>query len=140
LSGSDLTDSPIPWVARHIRGYPGTHRFNGRDSLLITTRGRRTGKLRRTALYYARDATRYIVVASGAGEPTHPAWYLNLVANPDVVLQVGPDTFLAHAHTATPTERPALWSLMTAIFPKYTTYQSTTTRELPVVILTPHST
>jgi deazaflavin-dependent oxidoreductase (nitroreductase family) len=135
----DLTDSPIPWVARHIRGYPGTRRFNGRDTLLITTRGRRTGTLRRTALYYARDGDRYVVVASGGGEPIHPAWYLNLVANPDVVLQVGADTFLARARTATPAERPALWSAMVAIFPRYTAYQAATTRELPVVLLTPQT-
>ncbi|HEV2779269.1 MAG TPA: nitroreductase family deazaflavin-dependent oxidoreductase [Actinophytocola sp.] len=137
----DLTDSPIGWVARHIRRYVTSggrsgHRFSGRPTLLITTRGRRSGKLRRTALYYARDGHRYLVVASG-GEPTHPAWYLNLLADPLVVLQVGPDTFPARARTATDSERPALWSRMTALFPKYTDYQAKTTRQIPIVILDP---
>jgi F420H(2)-dependent quinone reductase len=80
-----LTDSPIGWVARHIRSYVRSdgktgHRFHGRDALLLTTRGRKSGVLRRTALYYGRDGDRYLVVASGGGEPTHPAWYLNLLA------------------------------------------------------------
>lgn len=138
------TDSPIDWVARHTRRYVSSggragHRFNGRSALLITTRGRKSGTLRRTPLYYARDGFRYIVVASGGGEPTHPCWYLNLVAHPTAVLQVGPATFLATARTATPDERPALWERMTAIFPKYAHYQARTTREIPVVILEPSS-
>lgn len=136
----NLTDSPIGWVARHIRSYVrsnGTvgHRFHGHDALLLTTRGRRTGTLRRTALYYGRDGDRYLVVASGGGEPTHPAWYLNLLANPFVVVQVGRETFGATARPATPEEKPRLWDLMVAIFPKYAAYQAKTTREIPVIIL-----
>jgi deazaflavin-dependent oxidoreductase (nitroreductase family) len=138
------TDSPIGWVARHTRRYVNSggrtgHRFNGRAALLITTRGRRTGTLRRTPLYYARDGDHYIVVASGGGEPTHPSWYLNLTVHPTVVLQVGPATFLATARIATPAERPPLWDRMTAIFPKYAHYQARTTREIPVIILARHS-
>src|SRR2546423_507401 len=99
---SEITDSPTGWVARHIRSYVRSngktgHRFHGHDALLLTTRGRRSGKLRRTALYYGRSDDRYLVVASGGGEPTHPAWYLNLRANPDVVVQVGAEIFVARA-------------------------------------------
>jgi deazaflavin-dependent oxidoreductase (nitroreductase family) len=136
----ELTDSPTGWVARHIRSYVRTngksgHRFHGRDALLLTTRGRKTGTLRRTALYYGRDGDRYLVVASGGGEPTHPAWFLNLLANPDVVLQVGAEVFVARARTASPVEKPALWEKMVAIFPKYADYQAKTARDIPVVII-----
>lgn len=136
----ELTDSPTGWVARHIRSYVRTdgktgHRFHGHDALLLTTRGRKTRKLRRTALYYGRSGDRYLVVASAGGEPTHPAWYLNLLANPDVVLQVGAEVFLAHARPATPAEKPELWELMVGIFPKYAEYQAKTTRDIPVVII-----
>ena len=137
---SEITDSPTGWVARHIRSYVRSngktgHRFHGHDALLLTTRGRRSGKLRRTALYYGRSGDRYLVVASGGGEPTHPAWYLNLRANPDVVVQVGAEIFVARARTATAEEKPALWEIMVGIFPKYERYQARTTRDIPVVII-----
>lgn len=136
----DITNSPTGWVARHVRKYVETdgangHRFNGYDALLITTRGRKSGKLRRTALYYGRDGDNYLLVASDGGENTHPAWYLNLVDHPEVEVQVGADKFAARARTATAQEKPPLWETMTGIFPKYADYQKMTTRELPVVIL-----
>jgi deazaflavin-dependent oxidoreductase (nitroreductase family) len=135
-----IYDSPVGWVRRHIRRYVQTsgrsgHDWNGSPALLLTTRGRKTGKLRRTALIYGRDGDRFLVVASGAGEPRHPAWFLNLVQNPVVVLQVGTETFAARARIATPREKPPLWERMAAIFPKYTGYQAKTTRDIPVVIL-----
>jgi deazaflavin-dependent oxidoreductase (nitroreductase family) len=136
----DISDSPVGWVARHVRDYVRTdgrvgHRFHGRQALLLTTRGRNTGTPRRTALYYGRDGDRYLVVASGGGEPTHPAWYLNLLAHPEVIVQVGSDIFVAHARPATPTEKPPLWQTMVSIFPKYAQYQAKTAREIPVVII-----
>ena len=102
---AEIDDSPIGWVARHVRAYVATdgrdghHRW-GVTNLLLTTRGRRTGRLRRTALIYARDGSRYVVVASGAGEDHHPAWYLNLRADPLVGVQVGAEVFVARAATA----------------------------------------
>jgi deazaflavin-dependent oxidoreductase (nitroreductase family) len=136
----EITDSPTGWVASHVRSYVRSngksgHRFHGRDALLLTTRGRKTGTGRRTALYYGRDGDRYLVVASGGGEPTHPSWFLNLLANPDVVVQVGAEIFVAHARVATAEEKPPLWDIMVAIFPKYAGYQAKTTRDIPVVIL-----
>lgn len=135
-----LTDSPIGWVASHISSYVRTagksgHRFHGREALLLTTRGRRTGTLRRTALYYGRDGDRYVVVASSGGEPTHPAWYLNLLADSLVVVQVGAEIFGATARPATGAEKARLWESMVAIFPKYADYQAKTSRDIPVVIL-----
>jgi hypothetical protein len=82
-----VTDSPTGWVAKHIRRYVESdgkkgHRWSGVDTLLVTTRGRTTGKLRRTALIYGEDRGRYIVVASNGGAKTHPHWYRNLAADP----------------------------------------------------------
>src|SRR5919201_4710058 len=99
-SQEEVLDSPTRWVARHVRRYLETdgrsgHRWNGRNTLLLTTRGRRSGKLRRTALIYGQDGERYLVVASQGGAARHPNWYLNLDANSDVWLQVGAEKFSA---------------------------------------------
>jgi deazaflavin-dependent oxidoreductase (nitroreductase family) len=133
-------DSPTRWVAKHIRNYVGSngskgHRWNGVYTLLLTTRGRRSGKLRRTALIYEREGDSFVIVASNGGSKRHPAWYLNLVANPEVRVQVGSETFSAVARTAGVEERPRLWSKMTAIWPDYDTYQAKCKREIPVVVL-----
>jgi deazaflavin-dependent oxidoreductase (nitroreductase family) len=109
----------------------------GFPTLLLTTRGRRSGKLRRTPLIYGRDGDRYLLVASNAAAPRHPAWYLNVVARPEVAVQVKADTFTAQARTATVEEKRLFWSRMAAIFPQYDIYQSQTDREIPMVILTP---
>jgi deazaflavin-dependent oxidoreductase (nitroreductase family) len=111
------------------------HRWGGVHTLLLTTRGRRTGKLRRTALIYGKDGDRYLVVGSKGGAKDHPHWYLNLVANPEVQVQVGADQFAARARTAAAKEKPSLWRLMTSIWPEYERYQTRTTRDIPVVIL-----
>ena len=135
-----MFDSPRGWVARHISQYVKTngrkgHRWQGVPTLLLTTRGRKTGKLRRTALIYGIDADRYVVVASTGGAAQNPAWYLNLVADPDVELQVGAATFQARARTADRDEKPPLWELMASIWPDYDKYQAKTEREIPVIIL-----
>jgi deazaflavin-dependent oxidoreductase (nitroreductase family) len=137
---SRVFDNPTGWVARHVRRYVdsgGTrgHRFNGHDALLLTTRGRRTGRLRRTALYYGRDGDRYVLVATPTRSGGDPAWYLNLQDSPGVVLQVRTDTFAALARPATASERPRLWDLMVGVFPKYTDYERDADRQLPVVVI-----
>jgi deazaflavin-dependent oxidoreductase (nitroreductase family) len=133
----DVVDSPNAFVADHIRRFEATggHPRPGVNDLLLTTRGRHSGKLRRTALVYARDGDRYVLAASNAGADRHPAWYLNLVADPRVVVRVGDRTFTATACTAMPGERPRLWDLMVATMPSYRGYQETTSREIPVVVL-----
>ena len=135
-----VTDSPTGWVRKHVRRYVESdgengHRWRGVDTLLLTTRGRSTGKLRRTALIYSRDQDRYLVVASNGGSKPHPNWYQNLVADPHVSVQVGDDAFEALASTATVAEKPELWEQMVAIWPDYEKYQKQTEREIPVVIL-----
>jgi deazaflavin-dependent oxidoreductase (nitroreductase family) len=139
-SEEEVLDSPTRWVARHVRRYVQTdggsgHRWNGRNTLLLTTRGRRSGKLRRTALIYGRDGDHYLVVASNGGARNHPFWYLNLTAEPEVRVQVGAERFAARARTAGAEERPRLWRLMAEIWPDYERYQKRTGREIPVVVL-----
>lgn len=138
----EIHDSPTPWVSRHIQSYVESggkrgHRWHGVDTLLLTTTGRRSGKLRRTALIYGRDGDRFVVVGSKGGAADHPQWYLNLVEHPDVEIQVGPDRLVATARTATDEERPALWRIMAGIWPEYDSYQDRTTRQIPVVVVAP---
>jgi deazaflavin-dependent oxidoreductase (nitroreductase family) len=135
-----IYDSPTGWVAKHIRGYAETdgkdgHSYQGIAALLLTTRGRKSQKLRRTALYYGEDDGRYLVVASNGGSSRHPSWYLNLTERPEVDVQVGADTFRARARVATAEEKPELWRQMVAIFPMYARYQAKAGRDIPLVIL-----
>ncbi|MGK5676095.1 nitroreductase family deazaflavin-dependent oxidoreductase [Micromonospora sp. URMC 106] len=140
-SGEQVLDSPQGWVADHIRRYVETDGAEGHEwrpgvfTLLLTTRGRRSGKLRRTALIYGRDGDAYLVVASQGGDPRHPAWYLNLLDEPLVEVQVGAERFTARARTATAEEKPRMWSTMAAIWPAYDDYQAKTDRQIPVVVL-----
>jgi deazaflavin-dependent oxidoreductase (nitroreductase family) len=136
----EVFDCPTGWVSKHIRTYVesgGTrgHTYSGLDSLLLTTRGRKTGKLRRTALFYGRDGERYVVVGSNGGNAQHPLWYLNLLEEPLVNVQVGTQSFTAHARPATTEEKSALWPMMVKILPQYDGFQKKTRREIPVVLL-----
>lgn len=129
-----------PWVREHLERYLQTagedgHIWRGVPTLLLTTTGRKSGEPYTTPLIYGEDAGRYVVVASRGGAPSHPQWYLNLDANPSVGAQVAADKFQATARTASPDEKPALWALMTGIYPSYDEYQAATEREIPVVIL-----
>lgn len=138
----EIFDSPTGWVNKHIRDYVESdgrkgHRWRGLPTLLLTTRGRKSGKLRRTALIYGTDGDSYLVVGSWGGNDKHPAWYLNLRENPGVAVQVGDKTFTAHAHTASAEERARLWPMMVSVFPTYESYQQKTEREIPVVVLKP---
>lgn len=143
-ANDEVYDSPSGWVRNHIQEYVQSagekgHRWRGYPALLLTTRGRQSGKLRRTALIYGRDGDNLLVVASNGGAPRHPNWYLNLAHDPQVEVQVGADKFSARARTATPAEKPRLWRLMVDIYPPYESYQQKTRREIPVVILEPVS-
>lgn len=137
------SDSPDPSVAEHVRRYVATggasgHREGGMTNLVLTHRGRVTGRPRRTGLFYGEDDGRYLLVASGSAVThTHPQWYRNLVADPDVGVQILGDRFLARAHTAEGAERERLWRLMTALAPVYRTYEARTRRTIPVVVLVP---
>ena len=126
----------------HVRRYRETggevgHDWEGTQTLILTTTGRRSGRQRQHPLIYGRHGNDFLVVASKGGAPRHPAWYLNLVADPDVEIQVRDERIRAHARTASREEKPELWSLMTKEWPAYDSYQENTEREIPVVVLEP---
>ena len=128
------------WQAEHARRYLETngedgHIWRGVPTLLLTTTGWRSGEPYTTPLIYGEDNGRYVVVASRGGADEHPQWYRNLVAQPEVGVQVKADHFRARARTASAEEKPALWQLMARIWPAYTDYQARTSREIPVIIL-----
>ena len=142
---TDATDSPVSWVAEHTRRYLESGGEDGHEwrpgvpTLLLTTTGRKSGVKRRTALIYGRDTADYVVVASKGGAPEHPAWYLNLEADPEVEIQVFDKVVEGTARTMHGAERERLWALMREVWPAYDEYQKKTDREIPVVVLTPHA-
>jgi deazaflavin-dependent oxidoreductase (nitroreductase family) len=136
------------WIADHLRVYLESEGREGHmwDSsavggpgllpcLVLGTKGRRTGTTRRLPLIYGTTGSSYVVVASKGGAPTHPGWYLNLVADPSVEVQVGSERFAARARSAHGDERDTLWNEMVALYPPYRDYQRKTAREIPVVVL-----
>ena len=137
------TDPQADWVRDHLHRYVATDGTDGHEwrpgvpTLLLTTRGRRSGKLRRTPLIYGRDGDRYVVVASYGGSPQHPDWYFNLTDDPDVTIQVGPDEMPARASTIEGADRERLWGVLTGIWPDYDKYQAKTERTIPLVALEP---
>lgn len=104
--------------------------------LLLTTTGARTGQRRAVPLTYVPDGDRYIVTAGNAGSDRHPAWYHNLLANPEATVEVGSEAFSAVAVIAEEPEREALYALFAAVYPVADAYQAQTARQIPVVILT----
>ena len=126
----------------HVRRYEESngeigHEWNGATCLVLTTKGRKTGLERRFALIYALDGDDYVIVASKGGSPTHPGWYLNVEANPEVVVQVKHRKFPAVARTAKGRERARLWQVVNRGWPNYDAYAARTSREIPVVVLHP---
>jgi len=140
-----VVDSPTEWVNSHIQSYVSADWAAGQELefadgvplLLLTVLGRRSGVWRRSALIYGEGGGSYVIVASKGGAPQHPAWYVNLVAEPTVHVQVKEAKFTARARTAEGGERAALWAEMAEIWPAYNEYQTKTAREIPVVVLDP---
>ncbi|HEY3288972.1 MAG TPA: nitroreductase family deazaflavin-dependent oxidoreductase [Anaerolineae bacterium] len=109
--------------------------LNGRPLLLLTTLGARSGQPHTTPVMTFPDGDRYIVIASNAGAPKHPDWYRNLVAHPEVTVEVGKETFDGIATVAAGEERERLWKKATEVGPFFTDHQAKITRQIPVVIL-----
>jgi deazaflavin-dependent oxidoreductase (nitroreductase family) len=135
-------DPASGWTADHTRRDLATngadgHIWRGAPTLLLTTRGRRSGRLRRTPLIYGRDGDAYLVVASRGGSDDPPRWSLNLEADPHVTIQVADRVIPGTARSATPEERPRLWEVMAGIWPDYRRYQTRTEREIPVIVIEP---
>ncbi len=107
--------------------------------LVLTTTGRLSGRTRTTPLIYQRDGESLVVIASSGGSPNHPAWWLNLRAHPEAVVEVGRERLEVLARAAEPGERERLWSLMTSVYAGYDDYRKKTTRVIDVVVLTPRA-
>jgi|RhiMethySRZTD1v2_1073278.scaffolds.fasta_scaffold77801_1 deazaflavin-dependent oxidoreductase (nitroreductase family) len=142
------TGKPPAWVAEHLRLYRESggaegHLFDATIAgvpglvpcLLLTTTGRRSGEKRTSPLFYGTAGDAYVLIGSKGGAETHPAWYLNLRANPTAEVQVGREQFTVRAREATGKEREQLFEQMAQMAPPYRDYQKNTKRELPVVVL-----
>jgi deazaflavin-dependent oxidoreductase (nitroreductase family) len=103
--------------------------------LLLNTVGRKSGKKRVTPLLYVVDGEDYVIIASQGGAPTHPAWYLNLMANPETTIEVGDLVVRVKAEEVDAEEKTRLWQKMVEIYPAYDDYQNKTEREIPLLVL-----
>ena len=136
--------APGPWefVDEQVRQYEATGgkegaELEGKPTVILTTHGRRTGKIRKTPLMRVEHDGEYAVVASMGGAPKHPVWYLNLLGDPDVTLQDGERVMDLRARLATPDEKRAWWPRAVAAWPDYEKYQAATDRDIPVVLFDP---
>jgi F420H(2)-dependent quinone reductase len=111
--------------------------LRGKPVIILTSRGNKTGKIRKTPLMRVEHDGHYAVVASQGGAPTHPVWYHNLVADPHVQLQDGTEPRQYVAHEATGAERAQWWDRAVEAWPDYADYQTKTDRQIPVFVLDP---
>ena len=128
-------NAPIIEEFRANKGRVGG-RWEGRDLLLLTTRGRRSGREYTTPMVYTRGGNRLLVYASQGGSPDHPDWYLNLVANPGVIVEVGGERYEARATPLEGDERDREFAAQAERWPQFGAYQAQTDRVIPVVALT----
>ncbi|GHO48198.1 nitroreductase family deazaflavin-dependent oxidoreductase [Ktedonospora formicarum] len=126
------------WNSKVIEEFHANNgKVNGGNSvLLLTTTGAKSGKKRLNPLAYTTDGERLVIIASKGGAPTNPDWYHNVVANPDVTVEVGAETFEARATVAEGAERDELYAKQAALMPNFAEYQAKTTRKIPVIVLT----
>ena len=133
--------STLPdWAQEHMRKYLATdgadgHIWRGVPTLLLTTIGSKSGEERMLPLIYGEDDGDYVIVASKGGFAEHPAWYNNLVVQPQVQVQVAADKFSATAVAMDGARRQELWNMMAEVWPLYIEYQQKTDRHIPVVVL-----
>lgn len=110
-------------------------KMSGLPVLLLVTTGRKSGKRRTAPLLYVEDGDAFVVIASFGGQPEHPAWYLNLEADPSATVELGDEKIAVRAETVHGEERDRLWKQMTEGYASYDAYKLKTTREIPVVAL-----
>ena len=126
----------------HVAKYEATggkvgHDWNGTSCLILHARGRNSGAVRKIPLIYGRDGADYVIIASKGGAPEHPGWYKNLVAHPEVEIQVWDKVIPVTARTGTAADKQRVWPMMVKEWPGYAEYQAGTTRDIPVVLLRP---
>jgi deazaflavin-dependent oxidoreductase (nitroreductase family) len=141
----------IPWIAEHIALYQSdpekAHMWDSSaaggegilPTLLLTTTGHKSGKQRPIPLIYGAVDGGYAIIASKGGAPQHPAWYVNLLAQPECHAQIGGLSLDARARVAESPEREAIWKRMVEVYSPYDTYQANAGREIPVVVLEPRA-
>jgi deazaflavin-dependent oxidoreductase (nitroreductase family) len=112
-------------------------KVGGAPMMLLTTTGRKSGQPRTTPLMCIKDGDQFLTVASYGGDDRDPQWFKNLQANPDASIQLGAETIHVRASVATPAEKKTLWPKVVAAYRGYDGYQRNTSRDIPVVILTP---
>jgi deazaflavin-dependent oxidoreductase (nitroreductase family) len=140
----DYEPSPYGWVREQVAEYEAsggrranTLRDTGLPIIVVTTRGNKTGKLRKTPLMRVEHAGEYALVASQGGLPQHPVWYYNLKADPEAVtIQDGPEPFDVRVREVTGDERAEWWKRAVAAYPPYAEYQERTERQIPVFVAT----
>ena len=109
--------------------------FAGAPMIIVTHTGAKSGKVHTTPLVYSRDGERFVVIASKAGAPTNPAWYHNLIAHPEVTVEVGAERFTAKAVEVRGAERDRLFDAQARLMPQFNEYKKKTTRTIPVLAL-----
>jgi deazaflavin-dependent oxidoreductase (nitroreductase family) len=141
---ADYEPSPRRWVRDQVELYENsggtqgtTLRGTGLPVVVITNRGARSGKLRKTPVMRVEHEGSYAAVASQGGAPTHPHWYYNFRANPAVQLQDGPHRYDMIAREVSGQERAQWWERAVAAYPPYAEYQQRTSRQIPVFVLEP---
>ncbi len=146
--GDEMAIERNSWVELFWRWHPKLYRWSGGriggkmaglPVLLIETIGRKSGERRETALTYMPypypEGGRYVVIASVLGEPRHPAWFLNLAADPRIAITVGSKRIAVEARVCEGEERERIWDVLISISPDYAQYRSMTERRIPVVML-----
>lgn len=139
--------SPQQWVREQVDAYEqsggreaNTLRDTGLPIIVVTTRGRQTGKVRKFPVMRVEHDREYALVASKGGAPSHPVWYHNIVADPTALMvQDGPEPFDAVAREVTGEERAAWWERAVAAYPPYAEYQERTSRQIPVLVASPRT-
>ncbi|HYM16162.1 MAG TPA: nitroreductase family deazaflavin-dependent oxidoreductase [Dehalococcoidia bacterium] len=138
----DYEPSPWKFAADQVAQYEATGgveggTLQGKPVVILTTRGRHSGKTRKTPLMRVESGGTYAVVASMGGAPKHPVWYLNLIASPAVTLQDGAAVHAMTAREVRGEEKARWWAIACEAWPAYAEYQAKTTRAIPVVVLEP---
>jgi deazaflavin-dependent oxidoreductase (nitroreductase family) len=138
----EYAPSTFTWAADQVERYERTggaegNELQGRPVVILTTKGRKTGQVRKSPLMKVEHDGRYAVVASMGGAPKHPVWYLNILAHPDVMLQDGPEAKDYRARVVDGDEKAEWWARAVETWPAYDDYQTRTTRQIPLVVLEP---
>jgi len=140
----DYEPSTWEWVRDQVDAYEAsggteaaTLRETGIPIIVMTTRGQKSGKVRKVPLMRVEHEGEYAIIASKGGAPAHPGWYHNLMADSHVMIQDGPEPFDAEVRLIDGAERAAWWERAVAVFPPYAEYQEKTERLIPVFIAAP---